>query len=210
MLPKRWDVARQRPVQGTEDVELVGRQPLLSMYPSTLESTSLGDDGTLHLSFDNVGSISVPPHAVYEAWQVSRPSATAALSPSTSGRAQPTRSPLTSFPSARRHGSSRRSRNRLMGRGDARTGSGLLARFGDRASSLLTTLSTRPCPSEAQPDSQQVAWRETRKRVRARPAGSGQRWEWRSTSGRREPCGLRGGRAMTRGTSSRWARTAGW
>lgn len=48
-----------------------GLGPLLSLYPSTLESASLGDDGTLHLSFDNGRSISVPPHAVYEAWQVS-------------------------------------------------------------------------------------------------------------------------------------------
>jgi hypothetical protein len=51
-----------------------GLGPLLSMYPATLESASLGDDGTLHLSFDNAGSISVPPDAVYEAWQISGPS----------------------------------------------------------------------------------------------------------------------------------------
>jgi Family of unknown function (DUF6188) len=30
--------------------------PLLSLYPSTLQSASLDDDGTLHLSFDNASS----------------------------------------------------------------------------------------------------------------------------------------------------------
>jgi Family of unknown function (DUF6188) len=36
--------------------------PLLSLYPSTLESASLDDHGTSHLSFDSAASISVPPH----------------------------------------------------------------------------------------------------------------------------------------------------
>jgi hypothetical protein len=44
------------------------------LHPSTLESLSLDDDGTLHLSFDNAASIAVPPHLVYEAWQISGPS----------------------------------------------------------------------------------------------------------------------------------------
>lgn len=51
-----------------------GLGPLLSLYPSTLESANLDPDGTLHLSFDNAASIAVPPHPIYEPWQISGPS----------------------------------------------------------------------------------------------------------------------------------------
>ena len=37
-----------------------GLGPLLSLYPSTLESATLDDDRTLHLSFDKAASTSQP------------------------------------------------------------------------------------------------------------------------------------------------------
>jgi len=47
--------------------------PLLAVYPNTLSSASVENDGTLRLGFTSGAHIVVPPHPMYEAWHVSGP-----------------------------------------------------------------------------------------------------------------------------------------
>lgn len=47
--------------------------PLLDLFPDALSTAAVAIDGTLGLSFVSGTSITVPPDADYEAWQVSGP-----------------------------------------------------------------------------------------------------------------------------------------
>lgn len=46
---------------------------LLALYPCTLNSAAIEADGTLRLGFDNNATLTVPPDAHYEVWQINGP-----------------------------------------------------------------------------------------------------------------------------------------
>jgi len=50
-----------------------GLGPLLELYPNSLSSALVEDDGTLRLSLASGAAIVCPPSPAYEAWQVSGP-----------------------------------------------------------------------------------------------------------------------------------------
>jgi hypothetical protein len=61
--------------------------PLLGLYPDTLGSASVDDDGTLRLTFASGAAVVVPPNPHYEAWQVVGPgSALVVCEPGGEGR----------------------------------------------------------------------------------------------------------------------------